>query len=100
MVVRDLSGALERHCVPAGVVGGPGDCLEREDVLVEEVAAADLERVDSEFERGLVGEPLDQCRGLGSACAAVRTHWCGVGDRHSDIELELGDCIGALGHVA
>jgi hypothetical protein len=60
--------------------------------------SADLDRVDPEFERRLVDEPLEQRSRLGSPGAAVRTHRRRVGDGDRHVELDRRERVGALRH--
>ncbi len=99
LVVADrFGGPIEREVVATRVVGVARERAEREHVVAEEVAAPDLDRVDAQFERGVVDESFQQRRRLGPTGAAVGTHRRGVGDRHGDVELDRGEGVGALRH--
>jgi hypothetical protein len=49
--------------------------------------------------RRLVDRTLEQRRGLGPTCAAVRTRRRGVGGGHRDVELDGGEPVGAVAHA-
>ncbi len=82
------------------VVRVAGDRREREHVVGEEVALAQLDRVDAELERGLVDETFEQRRRLRPAGAAVGAHRGRVRDRHGDVELDRREVVRAVRHAA
>src|SRR5262249_39052075 len=57
-VVGDREGAIEEVRVVAGVVDLAGRGLEREARLGDQIATAQLDRIDLQGARGLVDEPL------------------------------------------
>ena len=74
----------------------PVSVVEREHVVGEEVALAQLDRVDAELERGVVDEPFEQRRRLGPTGAAVRAHRGRVRERHGDVELDRRERVRAV----
>ena len=81
------------------VVRDAGQRREREHVVGEEVAPAQLDRVDAELEGGVVDEPLEQRRRLRPPGAAVGAHRGRVGDGDGDVELDRREAVGAVGHA-
>ena len=74
--------------------------MKREDIVGQKVATTNLDWIDAEFEGRLIDESFEERSGLWPASAAVRPHRGGVRDGNRDVELQLGDCVGALRHVA
>ncbi len=99
VVADDLGGDVERPRVVAAVVGQPGERGEREGVVGDEVAAAQLDRIDAQLEGGVVDEPFEEGGRLGPAGAAVGAHGRGVGDGDDDVELDGREAVGAVGHA-
>ena len=98
VVAGPLGDRVERRVVRAAVVGDAGERREREDVVGQQVAAAQFDRVDAQLDRRLVDDALEQRRRLGPAGAAVRAHRRGVGGGDDDVELDAGEPVGAVGH--
>ncbi len=98
VVAGCFGSPFEREQVSARVVGVAGERAEREDVVAQEVASADLDRVDAQFERSLIDQPFEQRGRLRPARAAVGAHRCGVGDGDGDVEFDRRERVGALGH--
>ena len=73
----------------AGVEGGADRGLERNGRGRDQIALADLDRVDAGDARGLIDQPLDQVIGLRASGAAIGAgrHRVGVDALHADIEL-------------
>ena len=101
LVVADrVRRRAQRQSVCAGVVRVAGQRREREHVVGEEVALAQLDRVDAELERGVVDETFEQRRRLRPAGAAVGAHRGRVGDGDGDVELDRGERVRAVRHAA
>ena len=101
LVVPDrLGGGAQRQAVAAAVVDVAGERGEREHGVGEQVALAQLDRVDAELVRRLVDEALEQRRGLGPAGAAVGAHRAGVGGRDHHVELDRREVVRAVRHAA
>ena len=71
VVAEQLHRLVGGRLVVAGVVRQPADRGERELLVLDPVAPADLHRVDAELDRELVHDALDGVRRLGPAGAAV-----------------------------
>ena len=78
VVAGPLGDGLQRGAVGAAVVGDAGEGGEREDVVGEQVPAAQLDRVDAQLDRRLIDDPLEQRRRLGSARrrGTRPSEWC------------------------
>ena len=74
VVARERSASVSGGVVVAAVVGDAGDGRVRELVGLQEVAAADLDRIDAELGRGHVDDALEHRGRLGPARAAERAH--------------------------
>ena len=99
-VVADrLGGHFERGGVGAAVVARARERRERERVVVDEVAAPQLDRVDAQLERGLVDESLQQGGRLGTAGPAVRPGRRGVRRGDRDVELDRVEAVRAARHA-
>ena len=84
--VRDLQRLGERRLVVAGVVEQRDRRLVGE--LLDEIAPADLGRVDLQLARGGFDEALDDVGGFRPARAAVRVHRRGVGEDRGDLAVD------------
>ena len=98
VVVDGLGGGVQRRRVAPAVVGQAGERGEREGVVGDEVAPAQLDRVDAQLEGGVVDEPFEEGRGLGPSGAAVGAHRGGVGDGDDDVELDGREAVRAVRH--
>ena len=65
----------------------------------EQVAFAELDRIDTELETRLVDDAFEQCGRLGSSGAAVRADGRRVGHRDRNVELDRREVIRAVRHA-
>ena len=65
---------------------------------LDEVPAADVERVDAQLRGHVVDHALDEERRLGPPRAAVRRHGRGVGGDRPEARRDLRDLVAAAGH--
>ncbi len=100
VVAGGVCRPVEWEAVTTRVVGVASERAEGEDVVGEEVAASDLDRVDTQLERRLVDESLQQGGRLRPTGAAIGAHRRGVGDRDRNIELDRRERIGPLRHAS
>ena len=98
VIAHQASGLVERGGVRAAVVDDAGEGGEREHVVGEQVALAQLDRVDAQLECRLIDRTLQQRRGLGPAGSAVCPGGCRVGGGHGDVELQSGEPVRAVAH--
>ena len=93
-----FSASTQRQVVVTGVVGEAGQRVEREGVGRDEVAAPDLDRVDTELVGRDVDEALEHRGRLGPPGPAERPDRRRVGQRGDARVAELRDVVDAGGH--
>ena len=86
--VGDLDQLVHRAVIIAGVIGHRDRRLIGELVRPDEVAPADLDRVDPHLPRRLVDDPLQLERGLRPARAAIGVHGNRVGEDRLDVGVD------------
>ena len=98
VVAHELDDPVEAGAVVARVVGDPGGGGVREGVAVDEVAAAQLYRVDVQLGCGEIEEPLHQSAGLRSPGTAVRPDLARVGGGRSVGAVDGRNAVRATEH--
>ena len=86
--VSNLDQLVHRAVIIAGVIGDGDRRLVRVRIRRDEVAAADLNRIDPHLTRSAVDDTLQLIGRFRPACAAIGVHWQRVGEHGLHIAVD------------
>ena len=93
--LRLVQGRVQQSRRIGAVVSRARRCLERKLAGLEQIAPAQLDRIDAELLRGLFDQTLPQVRDVRTAGAAVRGRWRRVGEHQPVPAINRGHVVQA-----